>query len=220
VELIKESEPFPSILEKMAASQHNFFYVIDQKNRIQGSISLQEIRRTILDYDHLKNLLIATDIMNTQVISVSPEENLDEVMKKFGIYNTDELPVVTDSNGNQIIGSIWQHDVIETYNKQMFLRDMSGEVGGDIRKISTQKIVPVIDKYHLVQLEAPTIFIGKTLAQLKIRSSYGVDVLLVKKGDKKKGSGTVLPDAQYTVEMGDVLLLFGEKDSLEKLEKV
>ncbi len=219
VEIIPESEPFTSIIEKMAGSQHNYFYVIDKENRIQGSISLQEIRRTIIDYDHLKNLLIAADVMNVNVIRVFPDENLDDVMKKFGINNADELPVVTESGGNQIIGSIWQHDVIETYNKQIFLRDMSGEVSVGIRKMSTQKIVPVIDKYHLVQLEAPTIFIGKTLAQLNIRSRYGVDVLLVKKESKKKGISTVQPDAQYVVEMGDTLLIFGEKDSLVKLEK-
>ena len=220
VEIIHESEPFPAILEKMAGSQHNYFYVIDKRNKIQGSISLQEIRRTILDYDHLKYLLIAADIMNDKVVSVSTDENLDEVMKKFGIHNIDELPVVADSDGNQIVGSIWQHDVIGTYNKQIFLRDMSGEISGGIRRTSTQKIVPVIDKYHLVQLEAPNIFIGKTLAELKIRSQYGVDVLLVKKKEKKSGVSTVQPDAQYLVEMGDTLLLFGEKESLLKLEKM
>ena len=219
-EIVQESESFPSILEKMAASHHNFFYVIDKENRIQGSISLQEIRRTILDYDQLKYLLIAADIMNANVISVSPDDNLDEVMKKFGVNNLDELPVVDDSNGSEIIGSIWQHDIIETYNKQIFLRDMSGEVSGEIRRMGTKKIVPVIDKYHLVQLEAPNIFIGKTLAELKIRSHYGVDVLLVKKEMKRGGPGTIQPDAQYVVEMGDTLLIFGEKESLLKLEKI
>ncbi len=220
VEIIRESDPFPNILEKMASSQHNYFYVTDKSNKIIGSVSLSEIRQTILDYDHLKNLLIASDIMNPKVISVHPDDNLDEVMKTFGHHNLDELPVVTKSNGDAILGSIWQHDVIETYNKQIFLRDMSGEISGGIRRTSTQKIVPVIDKYHLVQLEAPNIFIGKTLAELKIRSQYGVDVLLVKKKEIKSGVSTVQPDAQYLVEMGDTLLLFGEKDSLLKLEKM
>jgi CIC family chloride channel protein len=216
VEIIKESEAFPNIVEQMAGSQHNYFYVVDNSNRILGSVSLNEIRRTILDYDNLKNLLIASDIMNPRVITVNPDDNLDEVMKTFGHFNLDELPVVTQSNGNEILGSIWQHDVIETYNKQIFLRDMSGELGGGIRQTIEKKTVPVIDKYYLIHLEAPNIFINKTLQDLDLRSRFGADVLLI----KKKSAQTVQPDANYRIEMGDALLIFGEKDSLEKLEKI
>jgi CIC family chloride channel protein len=216
VEIIKESESFPTIVEKMASSQHSYFYVVDKTNKILGSVSLNEIRRTILDYDNLKNLLIASDIMNPKVISVSPDDNLDEVMKTFGHYNLDELPVVTKGNGNEILGSIWQHDVIETYNKQIFLRDMSGELGGGIRQTIQKKTVPVIDKYYLVHLEAPTIFIDKTLKELDLRSRFGADVLLI----KKKSAKTIQPDANYKIELGDGLLIFGERGSLEKLEKI
>jgi CIC family chloride channel protein len=216
VEIIKESDTFPNIVEKMSSSQHSYFYVVDKSNKILGSVSLNEIRRTILDYDNLKNLLIARDIMNPKVISVHPDENLDEVMKTFGHYNLDELPVVTKSNGNEILGSIWQHDVIETYNKQIFLRDMSGELGGGIRQTIQKKTVPVIDKYFLVHLEAPNVFIDKTLKELALRSRFGADVLLI----KKKSSETIQPDANYKIEMGDGLLIFGERESLEKLEKI
>jgi len=220
VEVIKESEPFPQILEKMASSQHNYFYVIDDSNKFLGSVSLNEIRRTILDYDHLKNLLIASDIMNSKVISVHPNDNLDDVMKTFGTHNLDELPVVTKANGDEILGSIWQHDVIETYNKQIFLRDMSGELGIGIRKTISEKTVPVIDKYYLKHLEAPNVFIGKTLQELDLRSRYGADVLLIKKESEQGDIKTILPDANYIIEMGDALLIFGEKAFLEKLEKI
>lgn len=220
VAVIKDSEVFPKIVEKMAGSQHNYFYVVDKSDRMLGSISLNEIRQTILDYDHLKNLLIASDIMNPKVISVYIEENLDEVMKKFGNHHLDELPVVSKSNDCEILGSIWQHDVIETYNKQIFMRDMSGELGGGIRQTEQDRIVQVIDKYYLIHIEAPTIFIGKTLQQLNMRSKYGADVLLIKKKSKSGDINTIQPDAGYKIEMGDGLLIFGEKTLLEKLEKI
>jgi CIC family chloride channel protein len=220
VEIIKESETFPHILEKMASSQHNYFYVVDKSNKFLGSVSLNEIRRTILDYDHLKNLLIASDIMNSKVISVHPDESLDQVMKTFGQHNLDELPVVTKANGDEILGSIWQHDIIETYNKQIFLRDMSGELGGGIRQIIEKKIVPVTDKYYLIHLEAPIVFIGKTLQELNLRSRFGADVLLIKKQSENAESRTIQPDANYIIEIGDGLIVFGEKALIEKLEKI
>ena len=220
VEIIKESEPFPVIVEKMANSQHNYFYVVDHLNRIKGSVSLYEIRRTIKDYDQLKNLLIASDIMNPKVVTVTPEDSLDDIMKKFGNNNIDEFPVVSLNNGSELIGSIWQQDVIETYNKQIFMRDMSGELGGRIERSIEQNLVPVFDKYHLNQLEAPNVFIGKSLRELQIRSRFGVDVLLVKKQANGTDSAALQPDGDYRIEMGDILLVFGEKSDLDKLERI
>jgi CIC family chloride channel protein len=220
VEIIKESEPFPIIVEKMANSQHNYFYVVDHLNRIKGSVSLYEIRRTIKDYDQLKNLLIASDIMNPNVETVKPDDSLDDIMKKFGKNNIDEFPVVSSNNGSELIGSIWQQDVIETYNKQIFMRDMSGELGGRIERATEQKLVPVFDKYHLNHLEAPNVFIGKSLRELQIRSRFGVDVLLVKKQADGTDSAALQPDGDYRIEMGDILLVFGEKSDLDKLERI
>jgi CIC family chloride channel protein len=213
---IPESESFPSIVEKIANSQHGFFYVINDEKNIIGSISLKEIRQTIKDYENLKNLLIARDIMNHSVIHVESEENLDDVMKKFGQYNVDELPVISIESGNKIIGSIWQHDIIEIYNHQIFLRDMSGEVGGHIKKSARQHFVHVFKNYYLFELEAPTIFLGKTLSTINFRTEYGADVILVKKQNNK----SIQPDAGYQIELGDSLLVFGNKENLQHLEKI
>jgi uncharacterized protein with PhoU and TrkA domain len=82
-----------------------------------------------------------------------------------------------------------------------------------------QKIVPVFEKYHLFEIEAPNIFVGKTLKEIDLRSQYGGDILLVKK-EKKGQSFTLQPDANYQIEVGDALLVFGEKKHLEILEKI
>jgi CIC family chloride channel protein len=213
---VYESEPFPSIVEKIANSQHGFFYVVNDEKNIIGSISLKEIRQTIKDYESLKNLLIAKDIMNQHVIYARIDENLDDVMKKFGRYNVDELPVISSDDGNKVVGSIWQHDVIEIYNNQIFLRDMSGEVGGTIKKTSQQPFVHVFNNYYLSELEAPTIFLGKTLSDVNFRQKYGADVLLV----KKQNNTSIQPNADYLIELGDTLLVFGNKEDLQRLDKI
>ena len=158
--------------------------------------------------------------MNPDVVTVHINENLDDVMKKFGYFNLDEFPVISSSDEKHIVGSIWQHDVIEVYNKQIFLRDMSGELEGGIRKTSKQKLVPVFEKYHLIEIEAPNLFIDKTLRELNMRSQYGVDVILVKQQQKSESSTSFQPDANYKIKMGDHLLVFGLKDFLERLQKI
>ena len=218
-ETLDESVGFQEIVEKMADSRHSYFYIVNKDGKIVGSISLNEIRQTIIDYENLKNLLIASDIMNPEVVTVLADENLDDVMKKFGRHNIDEFPVLDKSNEKNIIGSVWQQDVIEIYNRQIFMRDMSGELGGGIKRIGSKKYVPVYDNFHLVELEAPNTFIGKTLGQLNLRVRFGAEIILVKKSPHNKVHETVQPDGNYKVEMGDVLLLLGTKKNLEILEK-
>jgi chloride channel protein, CIC family len=218
VEILEESVSFPEIVEKMANSRHSYFYIVDKSNKLRGSISINEIRQTIVDYENLKNLLIATDVMNQEVITVSIDYNLDEVMKLFGRHNIDEFPVLSH-DGKKIVGSIWQQDVIEIYNRQIFMRDMSGELGTGIQKTSKKNYVPVYEDFHLVELESPNIFLGKTLRQLNLRQKFGADIILVKKNPSTLNQETIQPDANYKVGAGDVLLLFGTKKNLEILEK-
>jgi CBS-domain-containing membrane protein len=219
VEILNESVSFPEIVERMANSRHSFFYIVNDQKNIIGSISLNEIRQTIVDYENLKHLLIARDIMNPEVNTISIDENLDAVMKEFGRYNIDELPVIESNNSKNILGSIWQQDVIEIYNREIFLRDMSGEMGSGIKKTVEQHFVPVYEDFHLVELEAPNIFIGKTLRELNLRQKFGAEVILIKKNPVKNTQETIQPHANYKIVLGDILLVFGIKKNLEILEK-
>jgi len=222
-EIISEEEPYPVVVEKISSSPHSHFYVVDQDKKLSGTITLNEVRRTIKDYETLKNLLIAKDIMEANPLTVTLDTTLDEVMKHFGLLNLDELPVVSGENDSQIIGCIWRKDVIKEYNRQIFLKDMSGSVGSSLQKTSLLKYVHVIDDYYLVEIEAPSVFIDKNLAEINVRAKYKADILLIKKylpTNKLYESSGIQPDANYKIEMGDKLLLFGDKKLLQILEKL
>ena len=111
-------------------------------------------------------------------------------------------------------------DKRSAYNRQIFLRDMSGELSGNIKKIEEQSSVHVFEKYHLKELEAPMIFWKKSLKEIELRTKYGSDALLIKKKTTTGHFHSFKPDANYRIEMGDILLIFGEKKSLETLQKL
>ena len=223
VELVSEQESYPKIIEKISSSPHSIVYVTDKDNKLLGTVSLNEVRRNIQDYETLKHLLIVKDIMEAKPPVVSLDTSLDEVMKHFGLLNIDELPVVSDFNENKVIGCIWRTEVINVYNKQVFMRDMSGTVGSSMKSTSSPKHVHVIDDYYLCEIESPTTFIGKSLGELKVRAEYKVDILLIKKMQSSavdSNNTGIQPNANYKIELGDKLLLFGEKESLNILEKM
>ncbi|KAA3610360.1 MAG: hypothetical protein D8M58_05915 [Calditrichaeota bacterium] len=219
IDIIGQNDSFKKILEKVSASNHNFIYVKDAKGHLCGSISMQEIRRTLLDFDNLKDLLIASDVANPNVHIISEKDNLDFVMKEFGRTGMDELPVIAKRDGKEeIIGTVWQRDVIEAYNHQIFLRDMSGELGQSYKNLKKMKSVHIVESYHLSEIEAPTTFIGKTLQGITLRNKYDLELLLIRR-DKGKKTNYIQPGGKTKIEMNDVLLVFGPQDKIERLNK-
>ena len=224
ISLIPEQMRFTDILRQVVDTPHNYLYVHNPKGAINGFISIQEIRQTLLDFDSLKDLLIAGDIANPNVVIVHEKDTLDRVMKQFGMVEMDELPVSGERNGKQeIIGIIRQQDVIEAYNHQVFLRDMSGEAMQSFKSMKAKKSVHVVDKYHFSEIEAPSIFIGKTLAKLNLRNHFDLDLLLIQREELIDGEHHVeyiQPHGATKIKMNDMLLVFGKKEKIDHLRKV
>jgi len=223
IEVVDESEPFTGVLEKIVNSTHNYIYVRDRTNNIIGLISIHEIRQTLLDYDTLKHLLIAKDVANPNVVIVKESDNLDYVMKQFGRNELDELPVISGNGREKIIGTIWQTDVIAAYNHQIFLRDMSGEMGQGVRDLYSEKTVHVIENYHFSEIEVPSILFDKTLESAALRKNYNIEVLLIRRtiveGNNKKNT-YIQPGGQTKLQMNDVLLVFGKKEHIDHFSKM
>ena len=221
INTVQEETPFSILLEKIVNSQHNYTYMLNKNNEITGFISMNEIRQTITDYDNLKDLLIAKDIAQQSVAKIKESDNLDYVMKEFSRTGHDELPVIRAGSKSEIIGTISQIDVINTYNHQIFLRDMSGELGSSMQKAEDAKSVHVVDKYYFHEIEAPSPFIGKNLADLNIRNNYNLEAVLLKR--QKINSGKledryIQPKAKTVLRLNDRLLLFGAKKDFKRFK--
>lgn len=72
--------------------------------------------------------------------------------------------------------------------------------------------VLIDDNFVMVKAEAPESFAGKDLAELKVRSTYGVTVVAVKKGDKPYTPA--FPET--VIESGDVLVVAGPIKPLDE----
>ncbi len=223
INLIHENASFNEILDKMVNSQHNYIYVVNADNKIIGYISMTEIRQTIRDYDTLKDLLIAEDIVVSNFATVTENDNLDIVMKQFGWTGMDEIPVLSGDKKGDIIGTIWQADVIDAYNNQIFLRDMSGEAGQLVDHITEGKSVHVVERYYFFEIEVPPLFHRKSLVEIDVRKNYKLEVLLIKRTkNTREGLKTryVHPSASTTLHRDDVLLLFGTQEDIKRFRKV
>jgi K+/H+ antiporter YhaU regulatory subunit KhtT len=71
----------------------------------------------------------------------------------------------------------------------------------------------------LAKVEASKEMRGKSLSSLKFRQKYGLNVVAIIKGDPDAadGAAALLPDPNEVLEEGDVLLVDGPDEAIERL---
>jgi CIC family chloride channel protein len=214
IERVDETARFPEVVNSLYNSQHNCLHVVNSDGKLTGVISMNEIRQTLTDYDELKNLLIATDISSETVFTIAPENTLDEVMRAFGRYHLDEMPVLNDQG--DFLGTVQKTDVIQTYNRLISLKDITQQIGTGIKHAQKKEAVHVVDNYYVKEIEVPSYFLGKRIGELHIRNEYNIEILLIlPAGDSAQ---PIHPSFNYEFCSGNRMLVFGDGKDLLRLE--
>lgn len=106
------------IIHKIETSKESYFMMVDDENHLKGIISFQDIRG-VLSKSDVQDLVIAEDIAHTDVVTVSPDDDLEEARNKFSVHGMQLLPVVEKDNGNRVIGVLRYDDMMTIYNKRL-----------------------------------------------------------------------------------------------------
>ena len=101
---------FTEIGQKFIANRFNYLYVA-KDSRFLGAISLHDIK-SYLNAPELAELVIAQDIMREPFPTVEPAASLGEALDSFARHDGERLPVVTNSNRGELVGSISKTDII------------------------------------------------------------------------------------------------------------
>lgn len=221
-EQISADTSLRKLMDLTVSSPHSNFFVVNSQNQLLGMISIHDIRRIIYAYNALEPVLIAYDVMKPIPQSFTSTDSLDVVMKALGHMNIDELPVVQEGNGSQLLGTVAKDDVIDAYNQEMVKRDMITSVSGAIGSMGTFKRIELMDGQILCEIEVPGAFIGKTLQELNLRSRFAVEVVMIKEGfnaEKNEKQHVMMPQPDYPFQFGDSLLIMGSQENVNKIRK-
>ena len=108
-------------------------------------------------------------------------------------------------------------------------RDMGTRIANIL---ASPKIIEHLDlsgACSIVEMEAPKEFVGKSLKQIDVRAKYGLNVVAIRKKSKfpiKEGAGVpsektnISPQADDIIAEGDVLLVIGDTEKIEKMKKI
>ena len=115
LKLIHEGTTLDDIVHALAESVQRYFPVVDAQGKLVGIFSEEDVRGYLYD-DTIWQIANARDVMNGNVVTVTPDDDLNTALGKFTATNVDELPVVSAEDRQHLIGIITRKDVITAYN--------------------------------------------------------------------------------------------------------
>ena len=117
---IAQEMPFRKILETISYSKNFYFPVLDNTGDMTGILSFSDIREVIFE-EQLGDLLVAGELANTKVYSLTPQQNLNEAMEIFSQLDVDQLPVVRSEDKLKVIGMLTRGDMMASYNRAILV---------------------------------------------------------------------------------------------------
>ncbi len=81
---------------------------------------------------------------------------------------------------------------------------------------SIRRSMILSDEYRLVEAVAPRVYEAQPLLRTNIKKEYNLNIVTIKRQEKGKETILGIPDGDTIIHEGDILVLFGTLDDIEK----
>lgn len=95
-------------------------------------------------------------------------------------------------------------------------RDMGERVARALVSDNIMEQITLSPEHSIIEMIAPPKFIGKTLQDIALGREFGVTVLAIRRGKEI----LISPNAKTEIIEGDLLVIIGRNEQLEKMEKL
>jgi len=116
---VSENMLFREFIEVIKTSDQNFFPVIeDGTDAYKGVIQISSIRKYALD-PGMYDMIFLSQIMDTEVLTVSLENDLQEVLDYMNMNQMDSIPVVEN---DRFVGMISKTRILDLYRRELIMQ--------------------------------------------------------------------------------------------------
>jgi trk system potassium uptake protein TrkA len=187
----------------------------------------------VIDTDEERLRYVSEEVTHT-LLADTTDIN---VMKNIGIKNFDVVVVAIGENVQSNIMTVlllkelgvkfvvakalnkMQGRVLEKIGADRVVypeRDMGKRIAHNLVSANLVDFIELTQELRISEVIAQREMDGKSLKALNMRSRYNVNVILIKRVD---GEVVLSPGAEDVIRHGDVMLLVGEKNAMDKLEQ-
>lgn len=93
-------------------------------------------------------------------------------------------------------------------------RDMGARVAHNLTSSNVLDFIELSPEYYIIEIAALKRWLNKSLSELRLRNKYGVNVLAI----KRESSLKISPEADEVIREGDILVVIGDSEDINKLE--
>ena len=112
---------------KVVSNTESFYYpVVDNNNQLAGAITLGNIRNTFATQE-LNDWLVALDIMEPVIATVTPDMPLSEALEKTRRLDIEHLPVVVSDEDNRFVGVLNCRGVRRSLSAEVLSRQQKAD---------------------------------------------------------------------------------------------
>jgi chloride channel protein, CIC family len=123
---VPERTSLDDIVHLLAKTPQRYFPVVDDNGRMIGIFSAEDVRSYLYD-DTLWKIANAGDVMVTNLVTVTPDDDLNTALRRFTALNLDELPVVDPEERGKLLGMLRRKESIAAYNRRLVEHKQVGE---------------------------------------------------------------------------------------------
>src|SRR4030066_1250846 len=95
-------------------------------------------------------------------------------------------------------------------------REMADKVAKSLISPNVLDYIPLSDEYTICEIVPPPSFMGKSIAELHLRSKYHIEVIAVREMLPERL--TMVPRADFVIKDSDVLVVIGKEEDIQKIK--
>ncbi len=113
-QVIHPSDSLEMILDRLDESHYTVLPVVDAENCLLGVVDLEEAHQAAQAED-LGPLLVAVDLMRSDIQPLTPDDTLDRGLELFVENDVMALPIVADLRQRKVMGMIRRQEIASAY---------------------------------------------------------------------------------------------------------
>lgn len=118
-ESVCDNSLLKDLVWKTENSLYPHFVVLDQQGEMVGMLSLRDLKNVLTDVGELSELIVASEIMTRDVLSLTPEDNFETAFAVFEGRHISTLPVVASSQSRRVLGILKKSTLLQAYNHKV-----------------------------------------------------------------------------------------------------
>jgi len=194
----------PDLARLFQETSHHGFIVLDEHDELYGVVTLADLERAL---EARQTDATVGGICTKNVLTVFPDETLDDALRHFGALDVGRIPVVDRRNRRRVLGVLRRSDIVHAYSHALVdTHEREQHIARLRLEAATGAELVEID------LEADSIAVGRQLREIALPG----DCVIV---TVRRGGRVVVPRGHTQLLAGDRVIALAGADRVAELRR-